>query len=304
MVRFRYIKKAKNKKKSWHKKAKKYAKKKMTIYKVPKQREVSYKRERWFDLDLTQPGGAAWVGGNTDPDVLITNPMLNMRYNRIAQGGDKIKSRVNWQPIFTFKQLPDLTDITNLYRLFKINKISITLYPMRRTNNILTSGQAQTNIVSPNVTITTLYATTGINNRLDMTTDNLSQVERKSVKLYNLGIGTKKIGWYYTPKVNYNVYSNPKQSKTEVIQVPDPDGPGTVDGVDITECFAHVVKKPGFMDIERSMDTEHYGPLISIRSVDGSNLIAGGAASPGLPTSNNFQFQARVTCYFTVKGVH
>lgn len=285
----KYYKKPGRKKKMWHKKRKQYRKPALKMYKVPKQKVNAFKRERWLDINFTAPGGSAWTaGGRTNADVLESNPLMNFRVNMVAESSDPIYSRVTWQPIFTFDSLPELGDISGLFRLFKIHKISIALYPMRTTNPTQTASNTPINPVASNCIVTTMYAKTGLDARIGMGTDEFSQVERKITKLYNLGIGKQKLGWYFKPSVRNLTWTNPESNVVNVV-----DGQ-----VDISNCFSHTVKKPGYLDIETAKQTEHYGPLISFRSVDGSSLVGGTEAG------NNWKFRACVKYYFSVKGTH
>lgn len=285
----KYYKKPGRKKKMWHKKRKQYRKPALKMYKVPKQKVNAFKRERWLDINFTAPGGSAWTAaGRTNADVLESNPLMNFRVNMVAESSDPIYSRVTWQPIFTFDALPELGDISGLFRLFKIHKISIALYPMRSTNPTQTASNTPINPVASNVIVTTMYAKTGLDARIGMGTDEFSQVERKITKLYNLGIGKQKLGWYFKPSVRNLTWTNPESNIVNVV-----DGQ-----VNISDCFSHTVKRPGYLDIETAKQTEHYGPLISFRSVDGSSLVGGTQAG------NNWKFRACIKYYFSVKGTH
>ena len=136
---------------------------------------------------------------------------------------------------------------------------------MRSTNPVQLETSGNSPPIAPNVIVTTWYAKTGIDSRIEMGTDQLSQVQRKKTQLYNLGIGTKKLGWYFTPSVQDITFKNQASQKVDVV-----DG-----AVDLKDAFAHTIKKPGWMDINNAVDAEHFGPLISFRSVDGSNLAEG-----------------------------
>jgi hypothetical protein len=288
MVKVTYPKKAYKKRRTYKKK--KYAPKKQTMFKVPKRSIHHFKRERWLDIDFQAPGGAAWsADGRTASSVTDENPLLNFRMNIIAENGDPQYSRVTWQPIFKFNLLPDLSDLLGLFRQYKIHKIAITLYPMRATNPTQTAGATpQTNPIASNVICTTWFAKTGIDSRIEMGTDQLSQVERKKTKLYNLGIGNEKLGWYFTPSIQDITF---KDQASQVVPV--------VDGnVDLKDAFAHTIRKPGWMDINNAASAEMFGPLISFRSVDGSSLARGTFAG------SNARFRACVKYYFSCKGVH
>lgn len=162
---------------------------------------------------------------------------------------------------------------------------------MRATNPVQTAtvgGAPNPNLISPNVICTTWFAKTGIDARIEMGTDQLSQVERKSTKLYNLGIGNRKLGWYFTPSVQDITF------KSQAAQtVPVVDG-----SVDLKDAFVHTIKKPGWMDINNAASAEMFGPLISFRTVDGSNLASGTFAG------SNMRFRACIKYYFDCKGVH
>lgn len=201
----------KSKKKKFVFMKKKYQKPKISMFKVPKMKVVGLKREQWLDLNFTTPGGHSWVNGRVKTEITNETPVLNMHLNTVDTDYDPANCRVNWQPIFTFKQLPDLSDVSGLFRLFKINKISMTLYPMRATNPTQTAGATpQQNPIAPNILITTMYAKSGMDNRIGYGTQDFAQVQNKSTKLYNLGIGTKKIGWYFKPVVQDITYKNPQ----------------------------------------------------------------------------------------------
>lgn len=266
-----------------------YARPQKTMYRVPKRAVTHFKRERWLDLDFQAPGGAAWSAeGRTADSVLAENPLLNFRMNMATENGDPQYSRVTWQPIFRFSALPELSDIQNLYRQYKINKISITLYPMRETNPVQTASNTPINPVAPNVICTTWYAKTGIDSRIEMGTDQLSQVQKKKTQLYNLGIGNKKLGWYFSPSVQGITFKNQSSQKVDVV-----DG-----SVDLKDAFSHTIKKPGYIDIANGLDTEHFGPLVSFRSVNGHSIVGGTFAG------SNMRFRACVKYYFSCKGVH
>jgi len=282
----KYIKKRKFVKKRVYRKRRVYSKPKMKIYKVPKMKTIALKREQWIDMNFASPGGMNWtVDGRVNPTIVDEQPVLNMKVNTVLGEGDPAYSRITWQPIFTLAQLPDLSDVSGMFRLFKINKISITLYPMRATNP---NQNMNSQVSSPNLIVNTLYAKSGLDNRIGMGTDSLAQVQNKTTKLYNLGIGTKKLGWYFKPYSQDITYKNPTSTT-----VPVTDG-----HVNIASCFTNTVRRPGYQDIEEGKYTEHFGPLMSFRSVDGSNL-AGGTA-----IDNNFKFRICVKYYFTLKGTH
>lgn len=268
-----------------------YAKPKMKMYKVPRPKVYNFKRERWLDINTTGPGGANWtVEGRTDPDVLAADPLMNFRLNLVEEKGDPAYSRVTWQPVLQLGALPGLGDIQSLYRLYKINKVSITLYPMRATNptQTATAPGAATSPVAPNLIVTTMFAKTGIDTRITMGTEDFSQVDRKSTKLFNLGIGNEKLGWYFTPSINKLAIKNPDSANLAV-----------VDGhVNVSDAFSRTLGKAGWQDIATGLNTDHHGPLISFRSVNGHSIAGGTAAG------NNMQFRACVKYYFSCKGVH
>lgn len=287
----------KGKKKWGRNKKKQYAKPELRMFKVPKQKVFNFKRERWLDINLTAPGGSAWSATstnwlNTNADVLAENPIMNFACNNVENAGDPQYSRVTWQPVFQFSALPGLGDIQSLYTLYKINKVSITLYPMRATNPVQTASNTPINKIASNVIVTTMYAKSGLESRIEYGTDELSQVIRKNTKMYNLGIGDKKLGWYFTPSVNKLTLRNPESGIVPVID------PGTAGAkVNINSAFASHLGKAGWQDIATGLNTDHHGPIVSIRTVDGSSLIGGTEAG------NNFQFRACIKYYFSCKGV-
>lgn len=295
--------------KRYTRKKKIYRKPRMTLYKVPTPKVNSFNRETWLDMNFLAPGGQAWVASEASVNHVVPNAdvlssiggkLYNMSCNSQVAGhqGDPQFSRVNWQPVFTMESLPGLEDLTNLFRLFKLHQVSITLYPMRATNPTQTAGaQPQTNSVSPNVIITSMYAKTGMQ-RLFLGGDDIAQVERKSTKLYNLGIGNKKLGWYFKPKSSALDFKNPNALKTPEVQIPDPAGPGTVSGVNLVDCFSFTVKSPQWANFQSNLDQEYFGPLISFRSTDGLSLISGGPANE----QNNWQFRVRFKYYFSCKA--
>lgn len=291
------VRRNKTGKKKWGRnKKKQYRKPDLRMFKVPKQKVDHFKRERWLDLNLTAPGGSAWTVendvGRTDPDVLAEDPILNFAMNAAENAGDPEYSRVTWQPVFQFAALPGLGDIQSLYTLYKINKISITLYPMRQTNPIQVASNTPINRVATNAIITTMYAKTGLESRITMGTEDFSQVMRKSTKLYNLGIGDKKLGWYFTPNINKLSIKNPGSGIVPVVD------PGTADAkVNVADAFAKHLGKAGWQDIATGLNTDHHGPLVSIRSVDGSSLVG------GTEGGNNWKFRVCVKYYFSCKGV-
>lgn len=309
----KYFRKAGRKKKAWHKKKKVYRKPSLKMYKVPKMKTIAIKREQWLDINFAAPGGSAWtVDGRVNTEVRTEAPIFNMKLNMVEGEGDTEYSRVTWQPVFTFAQLPDLSDVSGMFRLFKINKISITLYPMRATNPVLDVGaptNPQTGIgvgqyvrsqIAPNVLITTLYAKSGLDNRIGMGTDSLAQVQNKKTQLYNLGIGTKKLGWYFKPYVQALTMKTTNALTTTLQNGQLTGDPAVIPqgDIDISDCFSYTVKKPGYQDIEEGKYTEHFGPMISFRTVDGSSLAGGTAAA------NNMKFRACVKYYFQLKGTH
>lgn len=311
---FKWKRKLGRKKKAWHKKKKVYRKPQMTMYKVPKMKTIGLKREQWLDINFAAPGGHAWtVDGRVHADVRDETPVFNMKINTLFEEGDPEFSRVTWQPVFTFAQLPDLSDVSGMFRLFKINKISITLYPMRNSNPILDTGVAVVpqqglgvgqyvrSQIAPNLLVTTLYAKSGLDNRIGMGTFSLAQVQNKKTKLYNLGIGNRKLGWYFKPYVQSLTMKNSASLGTSLANgylTGDPPTQIPHGDINIADCFSYTVRKPGYQDIEEGKHTEHFGPMLSFRSVDGSNLAAGTEAA------NNMKFRACIKYYFSLKGTH
>lgn len=277
----------------------------MTMFKVSAPKVQNFKRETWIDLSFPAPGGLSWVDApspHSDDFVVPSSDLLNavggklynMSANKILNQGDPAYSRINWQPVFTMESLPGLEDLNNLFRLFKLQQISMTLFPQRQTNPIKTDATAgDNNIVAPNVILTTMYAKTGMN-RLYIGGEDLAQVERKNTKLYNTGIGNKKLGWYFKPKCNALDFKNPKALITPTQEVSI--GGSTVTGVDLVDCFSFTVKAPQWAPMQQNLDQEYFGPLISMRSVDGRSMLGGTNAL------NNFTFRCRFTYYFSCKA--